>query len=86
MPKYGVISGPYFPVFGLNTEIYSVNLLIESEYRKIRTRNNSIFGHFLHIVKQNYLLFNWALIKFSREMTIKHHRFKLIVAKKEVNA
>ena len=23
--KYGVISGPYFPVFGLNTEIYSVN-------------------------------------------------------------
>ena len=22
--KYGVISGPYFPVFGLNTEIYSV--------------------------------------------------------------
>ena len=25
MSKYGVISGPYFPVFGLNTEIYSVN-------------------------------------------------------------
>ena len=22
MSKYGVISGPYFPVFGLNTEIY----------------------------------------------------------------
>ena len=22
--KYGVISGPYFPVFRLNTEIYSV--------------------------------------------------------------
>ena len=22
--KYGVFSGPYFPVFGLNTEIYSV--------------------------------------------------------------
>ena len=22
MPKYGVISGPYFPVFGLNTEEY----------------------------------------------------------------
>ena len=29
--KYGVISGPYFP---------------QSEYRKIRTRNNSVFGHF----------------------------------------
>ena len=23
--KYGVISGPYFPVFGLNTEIYFIN-------------------------------------------------------------
>ena len=23
--KYGVISGLYFPVFGLNTEIYGVN-------------------------------------------------------------
>ena len=27
--EYGVFSGPYFPVFGLNTEIYSVNLLIQ---------------------------------------------------------
>ena len=44
--KYGVISGPYFSVFGLNTQIYGVNLPIQSEYRKIRTRNNSIFGHF----------------------------------------
>ena len=25
MSKYGLISGPYFPVFGLNTEIYEVN-------------------------------------------------------------
>ena len=44
--KYGVNSGPLFPVFGLNTEIYLVNLRIQSEYRKIRTRNNSVFGHF----------------------------------------
>ena len=44
--KYGVISGPYFPVFGLNTEIYEVNLRIQSEYRNKRTRNNSVFGHF----------------------------------------
>ena len=27
---------PYFPVFGLNTKIYTVNLLIQSEYIKIR--------------------------------------------------
>ena len=24
--KYGVISGPYFPVFGLNTEIYEISV------------------------------------------------------------
>ena len=44
--KYGVFSDPYFPVFGLNTEIYSVNLRIRSEYMKIRTRKNSVFGYF----------------------------------------
>ena len=46
MSKYGVFSGPYFPVFRLNTEIYCVNLCIQSEYGKIRTRKNSVFGHF----------------------------------------
>ena len=52
--------GPYFPVFGLNTKTvtmtftitiwteyeYYVNLCIHFEYRKIRTRNNSIFEQF----------------------------------------
>ena len=33
--KYRVISGLDFPVFGLNTEIYSLNLRIQSEYKKI---------------------------------------------------
>ena len=37
--KYGVFSGPYFPVFELN-------LRIQSEYRKIRNRKNSGFGYF----------------------------------------
>ena len=31
-------SGPYFPAFGLNTEVYSVNLHIQSECGKIRPR------------------------------------------------
>ena len=31
-------SGPYFPAFGLNAKRYSVSLLIQSEYGKIRTR------------------------------------------------
>ena len=30
--------GPYFPIFGLNTEIYGINLCIQSEYGNIRTR------------------------------------------------
>ena len=46
--KYGVFFGPYFPVFELNTEIYEVNLRIQSECRKIWTRKNSIYGHFSH--------------------------------------
>ena len=44
--KYGVFSGLHFPVFGLNTEIYGVNLRIQSEYRKTRTRKNSVLGNF----------------------------------------
>ena len=39
-PRYGVITGPYFPLFVLNTKIHAVNFHIQSEYRKIRTRNN----------------------------------------------
>ena len=35
--KYGVISGPYFPAFGLNTERYFVSLRIQTEGGKIRT-------------------------------------------------
>ena len=46
MSKYAVISGPHFPVFRLNTKIYGVNIRIQSEYRRIRTRNNSVFGLF----------------------------------------
>ena len=44
--KYGVFSGPYFPVLGLNTERCGVSLRIQSEYGKIRTRKNSVFEHF----------------------------------------
>ena len=37
--EYGVFSGPYFPTFVLR---YSM----QSECGKIRTRKNSVFGHF----------------------------------------
>ena len=52
-PNTEFFSGPYFPVFGMNTEIYGmnteiygVNLRIQSEYSKIQTRKNSVFGYF----------------------------------------
>ena len=57
MSKYGVSSGSYFPIFGLNTEIHRVNPRIQSKYEKIRTRKNYVFGHFLHSgkhVNNNY--------------------------------
>ena len=46
--QYRAFSGPYFPVLGLDAERYSVSLHIQSEYRKIRTRKNFVFGHFSH--------------------------------------
>ena len=42
--------GSYFPVFRLNTDIYGVNLRIQSENRKIRTRKRSVLRHFLRSV------------------------------------
>ena len=44
--KYGPFSGPYFPAFGVNMERYRVSLRIHSECGKIRTRKNSVSGHF----------------------------------------
>ena len=38
--------GLYFPAFGLITERYGVSLPIQSECGKIRTRKNSVLGHF----------------------------------------
>ena len=54
--KYGVISGQYFSVSGLNTEICWLNLRIQSEYRKMRTKNNSVFGQFSRSVDYSYSL------------------------------
>ena len=40
------ISGPYFSAFGGNTQRYEVSLRIHSECGKIRSRKNSVLGHF----------------------------------------
>ena len=50
--KYRVFSGLYFPAFGLNTLRYSVSLRIQPECGKLRTRKNSVFGHFSRKVFQ----------------------------------
>ena len=55
LSKYRVISGPYFPAFGLHTERYEVYLRLQSKWGKMRIRNNSVFGHFLQNV--NVVLF-----------------------------
>ena len=39
------IFGSFFPVFGMNTEIYKVNLRIQFKYIRIRTRKILVFGH-----------------------------------------
>ena len=44
--KYGFIFRPYFLLFQLHTEIYGINLRIQSKYKKMQTRNNSVFEHF----------------------------------------
>ena len=45
-------SGLYFHVFGLNMEIYEVNIRIQSKYGKIRTRKNFISRHFHRVSLQ----------------------------------
>ena len=80
---YLVFSGPYFSVFGLNTEICGVNLGIQLEYRKIWTRKNSVFGHFscsthlkmflffLHEMVKQKLIMCLVFSKGQRKFTIR---------------
>ena len=55
MSKYEVFSGPYFPLFRLNTEIYRVKLRIQSKYGKIQARKNSALDtfHAVNITNRN---------------------------------
>ena len=70
--KYGVFSDRYFPIFGLNTEIYSINLRIQSEYRKIRTSKNSVSGYFSQTVTPKFILFIWN----SWSFTVQTHKIE----------
>ena len=44
--QFRSFSGPHFPAFGLNTEIYSVNFRIQSEYGKKMYQKNFEYRHF----------------------------------------
>ena len=44
--EFGVFSGMYFPVFGLNMVINIVHLRIQYKYEKTGTRKNFISGLF----------------------------------------
>ena len=46
MSKYGIFPGPYFPVFGINTEIYFVYPEFSQNTGKYGAEKNSVFGHF----------------------------------------
>ena len=44
--QIGSFCGLYFPLFRPNTGSYSVSLRIQSKHTKIKTRTNSVSGHF----------------------------------------
>ena len=58
------ISDSYFPIFGLNTDRYSLSLLIQSKCGKIRTRKTSntdtfyvvYFCSFLIVLRQSVVM------------------------------
>ena len=51
---------PYFPVFGLNAERYSVFFRIQSECGKIRTRKTPNTYNFYTVKTSEFLLFSWC--------------------------
>ena len=77
--KYGEFSGPYFFVFGLNTKIYFVNLRIQSEYRKIKTRKNSVVRHF----SSSFTVMTGTCLVLGTELMAKNRPEKSTVCKYE---
>ena len=84
VPKYGVFSGPYFSVFGLNTEIYSINLLC------IRTRKIPYLDTF-HTVRLTTKTFERSKIRCDKSFrvalitTLKLESFfYILIVKKEL--
>ena len=67
--KYGVTSGAYFPVFGLNTEIYGVNSVFSPNKGKYQPEVTPYLGTFhavlgcLYLRFKNSPSFHWSCYK-----------------------
>ena len=70
--KYGVFSGPYFPLFWMNSEIYSLNFRIHSEYRKSVTFAEEMLHGKFHSLWSESLIDNCARVSGSNPFL---HRF-----------
>ena len=79
-----------FPAFGLKTERYELCLRIQSECGKIRTRENSVFGHFSRSVTvfRKYLLlkrfFYWKSSCLKEVPALKKYVFWIITYSEEL--
>ena len=65
-----------FELLTLNQRIYSVNLRIQSEYRKIRSRNNSVFEYFSCSVYFSCFITTSRLIVYKTSVKISDVYFK----------
>ena len=72
MSKYGVFSSPYFPVFGLNTEIYGVNLRTSPNTGKYGPENTPYLDTFHAVILNSILCCFWKAHSTQRAL------FKLI--------
>ena len=83
-PNTEFFSDPYFPTLEVNKEIYGVYHRIQSEYRKLRTRKNSVFGYFSRSDKHcdkrvtfNSLKFNCSKSKILKYIIILHVKMSI---------
>ena len=51
---FRIFSGPHFPVFVLNTEIYRVNIRIQSKWGKIRTSKTLVMDTFHTVLSKAF--------------------------------
>ena len=74
-------SGPYFPVFGVNTERYSVSLLVQSQCGEMRTRitpNTDTFYAVLRANKNKIITVTLDLIEVTEKRSCKLENVTLI--------